>query len=521
MPRYNTMTIVDKMAYKIRPIRKVLVANRGEIALRIIRSCREQGIATAAVFSEADRRALHVREADEAYELGPPSASESYLHIERILDVAQKSGADAVHPGYGFLAENAAFAEACIQAGLRFIGPPPEAIRLMGDKTVARRMMQEAGVPVPPGTMEAIHKIEEAQLVAERIGYPVLIKAAAGGGGKGMRLVRRPEEFSSAFRAAQSEARSAFGDERVYVEKYLQEPRHIEFQILADAYGRVIHLFERECSIQRRHQKVIEEAPSVLLTPELRERMGQAAIRAAKACGYVNAGTVEFLVDAERNFYFMEMNTRLQVEHPVTEAIIGLDLVAEQIRIAEGHPLRWRQGDIRMHGHAIESRIYAEDPEQNFLPDTGTLVRYRPPAGPYVRVDDGVEEGDTITMYYDPMIAKLITWGCTREEAIERMERALRTYEIAGVRTTIPFCQFVMGHSAFREGIFSTHFVEKHFQPEMLRQDDEHFRMAAALAAAVYTTTRARSPGREASFNGQVCPSPWWMKRRGKPAPLL
>ena len=509
------------MTYEIRPIRKVLVANRGEIALRIIRSCQEQGIATVAVFSEADRRALHVREADEAYLLGGAEAAASYLHIERILAVAEESGADAIHPGYGFLAENPAFAEACIKAGLRFIGPPPEAIRAMGDKTLARQMMREAGVPIPPGTTEAVRDVEEAQAIAEHIGYPVLIKAAAGGGGKGMRLVFKPEEFPAAFRGAQSEARSAFGDERVYIEKYLQEPRHIEFQILADAYGHVVHLFERECSIQRRHQKVVEEAPSVLLTPELREQMGQAAIRAARACGYVNAGTVEFLVDADRQFYFMEMNTRLQVEHPVTEAITGIDLVAEQLRIAEGHPLRWQQDDLRMVGHAIESRIYAEDPEHQFLPDTGTLKRYRAPGGPFVRVDDGVEEGDTITMYYDPLIAKLITWGRTREEARLRMIRALNAYEIAGVRTTIPFCRFVMEHPAFQEGTFSTHFVQEHFQPEKLRITSKETFEAVALGAAV-GASRSRHR-REESFHvdRQACPNPWWMKRRHRPAPLL
>lgn len=466
------------------PIRKVLVANRGEIAVRVMRTCRERGIETVAVFSEPDRAALHVRMADEAYFLGPAPASASYLDAERILDAAAKSGADAVHPGYGFLSENADFAKACADAGVRFIGPSPEAIRSMGDKTRARSLMMKAGVPMAPGTPDAVETVEAAASAAQEIGYPVLIKAAAGGGGKGMRIVRDADSFSRAYEMARSEARSSFGDGRVFVEKFIEEPRHIEFQILADMHGHVLHLFERECSIQRRHQKVIEEAPSSILTPELRERMGQAAVAAASACGYVNAGTVEFLVDADQNFYFMEMNTRLQVEHPVTEWVTGLDLVAEQIRVAQGEPLGFDQTDVAIHGHAVECRVYAEDPENNFLPDPGRLIRHAAPSGPGVRVDAGVEEGGRVEIHYDPMISKLTAWGRTREEAIHRMVRALDEYSIAGVRTTIPFCRYVMTHDAFVSGAFSTRFVEKHFS-DGLGATSVGRAEAASIAAAI------------------------------------
>ncbi|GIV57990.1 MAG: acetyl-CoA carboxylase biotin carboxylase subunit [Rhodothermaceae bacterium] len=498
-----------------RPIQKVLIANRGEIAVRVIRTCRELGLATVAVFSEPDRTAPHVRLADEAYLLGPAPSAQSYLVQEKILEVARRSGADAVHPGYGFLSENADFAEACAAAGLVFIGPPPAAIRAMGDKTAARRLMEEAGVPMAPGTTDAIDDPDEAARIAEAIGYPVLIKAAAGGGGKGMRIVETPSEFHRTMEAARREAQAAFGDGRVFIEKYIVEPRHIEFQILADAHGNVVHLFERECSIQRRHQKVIEEAPSSVLTPEVRARMGEAAVQAARSCGYVNAGTVEFLVDRDLNFYFMEMNTRLQVEHPVTEWITGLDLVAEQIRIAEGAPLGYTQADLSIHGHAIECRVYAEDPENNFLPAPGPLHRHVPPSGFGVRVDAGVEQGGEVLIHYDPMIAKLTTWGRTREEAIRRMRRALDEYEVAGVRTTIPFCRFVMDHEAFCSGRFSTHFVAEHFDPKHLTPDDPALDAAAALAAVLYRAG-ASAPA-PAAVNG-VAPaeglSRWALRRR-------
>ena len=447
-----------------------------------MRTCRERGIATVAVYSEADRNALHVRGADEAVEIGPAPSAQSYLAAERVLDAARQSGADAIHPGYGFLSENAAFAQAVEDAGLVWIGPPPEAIRLMGDKTEARKLMQAAGVPMAPGTTDAIDDPSRAERVAGEIGYPVLVKAAAGGGGKGMRVVDRAEDFAGAFERARSEAQSAFGDGRVYVEKYLARPRHVEIQVLADAHGNTVHLFERECSVQRRHQKVIEEAPSAVLTPDLRAAMGRAAVQAARACDYVGAGTVEFLLDADLDFYFLEMNTRLQVEHPVTELVTGLDLVAEQIRIAEGEPLGYGQDDLSIWGHAVECRVYAEDVPAGFLPAPGPLLRHRPPAGPGVRVDAGVEEGDRVPVHYDPMISKLSTWGRTRAEAIARMDRALAEYDVAGVRTTIPFCRLVMRHPAFTSGQFDTGFVAEHFSPDALAPSEDAERLAAVAA---------------------------------------
>jgi propionyl-CoA carboxylase alpha chain len=498
------------------PIRKVLVANRGEIAVRVLRTCHECGIATVAVFSDPDRTAPHVRLADEAYRLGPAPASDSYLKMDAIIETARESGADAIHPGYGFLSENADFAAACADAGLTFIGPPPEAIRAMGDKTAARQLMKEAGVPMAPGTTDAIDDADRAADIADDIGYPVLIKAAAGGGGKGMRIVRDPTEFERAMRGARSEAESAFGDGRVFIEKYIEEPRHIEFQILADQHGNTIHLFERECSIQRRHQKVIEEAPSSVLTPEVRREMGEAAVRAAASCGYTNAGTVEFLVDKDLNYYFMEMNTRLQVEHPVTEWITGIDLVAEQLRVAEGRPLELTQDDLSMHGHAIECRVYAEDPANQFLPDPGRLLRHAAPSGLGVRVDAGVEQGGAVLIHYDPMISKLTTWGRTRDEAIRRMERALDEYEIAGVTTTIPFCAFAMGHEAFRSGQFSTHFVDQHFDPAVLAPESEEHDTMAALAATLYRATQQTDEApaiEQASANGHAM-SPWRQRRQ-------
>ncbi len=495
-----------------RPIRKLLVANRGEIAVRVIRTCRERGIPTVAVFSEADAGALHVRMADEAYPVGPAPSSESYLVGERILEVARRAGADAIHPGYGFLSENAGFAEACAEADVTFVGPPPAAIRAMGDKTEARKLMEQAGLPMAPGTVDAVASVAEAVEAAEGIGFPVLVKAAAGGGGKGMRAVHDPAEIERAVQQAQSEAESAFGDGRVYVEKLLVGPRHIEFQILADQHGNVVHLFERECSVQRRHQKVVEEAPSAVLTPELRAAMGEAAVEAARACGYVGAGTVEFLLDGDGSFYFLEMNTRLQVEHPVTEWITGLDLVAEQLRIAEGEPLGYTQADLVIHGHAVESRVYAEDVAAGFLPAPGPLLRHRPPAGFGVRVDAGVEEGDEIPIHYDPMVSKLTTWGPTRAEAIARMDRALAEYDVAGVETTIPFCRFVMQHPAFRAGDFDTGFVGEHFAPEDLHPEDPALERAAAVAAALFA--QAEKPRPTAPSGIGRAEASRWVRRR-------
>ena len=499
-----------------RKIRKVLVANRGEIAVRVIRTCQELELATVAVYSDPDRLAPHVRLADEAYRLGPAPASDSYLKMDAIIEVATESGADAIHPGYGFLSENADFATACAEAGLIFIGPPPDAIRAMGDKTAARQLMKEAGVPMAPGTTDAIDDADRAAAIAADIGYPVLIKAAAGGGGKGMRIVHDSGEFKRAMRGARSEAASAFGDGRVFVEKYIEEPRHIEFQILADEHGNTIHLFERECSIQRRHQKVIEEAPSSVLTPAVRQAMGEAAVRAAASCGYTNAGTVEFLVDKDLNYYFMEMNTRLQVEHPVTEWVTGIDLVAEQIRVAEGRPLDMEPGDLSMHGHAIECRVYAEDPANQFLPDPGPLHRHAAPSGFGVRVDAGVEQGGEVLIHYDPMISKLTTWGRTRDEAIRRMERALDEYEVAGVTTTIPFCAFAMRHEAFRSGQFSTHFVDDHFDPAALAPDGDGHDTMAALAATLYRATQQteEAPSIEQGATDGACMSPWRRRRQ-------
>jgi acetyl-CoA carboxylase, biotin carboxylase subunit len=467
-----------------RPIRTVLIANRGEIAVRIIRTCRERGIRTVAVYSDADRTMPHVLLADEAYRIGPPPSRESYLLTENILDVARRAGADAIHPGYGFLSERPEFAEAVSQAGFVFIGPPGSAIRAMGDKTAARSLMRRAGVPTVPGSEGPVATEAEAEVFCSSAGYPVLIKAAAGGGGKGMRVVQRREELAAALAQAQSEARSAFGDSRVYLEKYLEEPRHIEFQILADEHGNTIHLGERECSIQRRHQKIIEESPSVVVDEETRHRMGAVAVRAAQACGYVNAGTIEFLMDKTGAFYFLEMNTRLQVEHPVTELRTGLDLVAEQLHIAEGNTLGIGQDDVRMNGHAIECRICAEDPANNFLPSTGTIVHLAAAQGPGIREDRGVETGQEISVYYDSLISKVIAWGPTRSVAIDRMERTLREYAIAGVATNIPVCLFVLGHLAFRSGTFDTGFLPKYLRPEIVLPPEEHSHIAAAILAA-------------------------------------
>lgn len=465
-------------------IRSILVANRGEIAVRILRTCREMGIRTIAVYSDADRLMPHVLLADEAYRLGPPPARESYLRMDRILEIARSAGADAIHPGYGFLSENPDFAELVERAGVRFIGPPADAIRAMGDKTAARALMRKAGVPTVPGTDGPVSSIDEAEEFCASAGYPVLIKAAAGGGGKGMRVVHGRDQLRSALEQAQSEARSSFGDDRVYIERYLDQPRHIEFQVLADAYGRCIHLGERECSIQRRHQKVVEETPSVIVDAGLREQMGETAVRAARACGYVNAGTIEFLMDAGRHFYFLEMNTRLQVEHPVTELRTGLDLVREQISIAAGLPLAMRQEDVTFRGHAIECRICAEDPMNGFLPSTGTIRRLRPAQGPGIRDDRGIEAGAEVSVYYDPLIAKLIVWAPDRATAIERMTRALGEYEIIGVTTNIPVCTFVMQHPEFRDGRFDTGFLRRWTSVGPGRQSNDARLAAAALLSA-------------------------------------
>ncbi len=477
---------------------KVLIANRGEIAVRILRACRELGLSTVAVYSDVDRTALHVRYADEAYYLGPPPAQESYLNIERILDIAKKSGAQAIHPGYGFLAENAEFAQACQDEGLVFIGPSPASIAAMGDKMQARARMEAAGVPVVPGT-KATEDLRDEELIeaAHRIGFPVMIKAAAGGGGKGMRIVRTPEEMPSALQLARQEAKAAFGDDRVYLEKLIEGARHIEVQILADAFGQIIHLGERECSIQRRHQKLLEEAPSPFVDKDedLRRRLGEVAIRAARAVDYVNAGTVEFLMDKDKNFYFLEMNTRIQVEHPVTEAVTGIDIVKEQIRIARGRALRYSQKDIRMSGWAIEARINAEDPYNNFLPSTGKILYHSPPTGPGIRVDTGVFTGMEITPYYDPLIAKLIVWGENRAQAILRMRRALDEYKILGIKTNIPFHQRLLSQYRFLAGHFDTRFVEERFSME----EEDSLRELHPEIAALMATLVAHEEARQAA----------------------
>ena len=492
------------------PFGKVLIANRGEIAVRVIRACRELGIKTVAVFSEADRESLHVLLADEAVPIGPPPATESYLVIDKLIAAARATGAEAVHPGYGFLAENAKFAQACLDAGLTFIGPPPAAIRAMGDKMAARRVAIKMGVPVVPGTEQPVADDAEAARVAERVGYPVMVKAAMGGGGKGMRLVRAPGDLAGALRAARSEAGAAFGDAAVYIERYVEEPRHIEIQVLADAHGGVVYLGERECSIQRRHQKLVEESPSPFVTPEMRRRMGEAACRVAAAVGYVNAGTVEFLVDRERNFYFLEMNTRLQVEHPVTELVTGRDLVKDQLRIAAGEKLGFGQDDVALHGWAIECRINAEDPFASFIPSPGTVVGLRAPGGPWVRDDTGVYAGCTIPRFYDTLMAKLIVWGPDREAAIARMTRALGEYKVAGVQTTIPILERIIRHPDFVAGRLSTGFMERLLAADKPEGAGRH-RKIALIAAALTAYKRA---GRPASAVGSssgpaTTPSAW------------
>ncbi len=449
-------------------MKKILIANRGEIALRVMRTCKEMGIKTVAVYSEVDRNSPHVKYADEAVCIGPPASSQSYLDGNKIIEVCKSLQVDGIHPGYGFLSENASFASMVNAAGITFIGPSPQSMEIMGDKLSAKAAAKEYNIPMVPGTEGAIDDIEEAKKTAVEVGFPILIKASAGGGGKGMRIVERIEDFEEQMKLAVSEATSAFGNGAVFIERYVAGPRHIEIQVLGDTHGNIVHLFERECSVQRRHQKVIEEAPSSVLTPAIRNAMGACAVNVAKACNYVGAGTVEFLLDENLNFYFLEMNTRLQVEHPVTEQITGIDLVKEQIKIARGEKLSFTQNDLKINGHSIEVRIYAEDPKNNFLPDIGVLHTYKTPQGLGVRVDDGFEEGMQIPIYYDPMIAKLITFGKDRDEARLRMIRAIADYQISGVETTLPFCSYVMQHQAFISGNFDTHFVKHHYTPEKL-----------------------------------------------------
>jgi acetyl-CoA carboxylase biotin carboxylase subunit len=501
---------------------KILIANRGEIAVRLIRACRDLGVAPVAVYSEADRQALHVRLADEAYFIGEAPAAKSYLAGEKIIEAALKSGAEAIHPGYGFLSEREWFARAVREAGLKFIGPSPESIELMGDKTNARVAAVKAGAPIVPGSTEPLADEQMARKVAAEIGYPVMLKASAGGGGKGMRLVRSAEEIGAALSMASAEAQSAFGDPSVYIEKFIERPRHIEIQILADEYGAVIHLGERECSVQRRHQKVIEECPASFNDADLRERMGAAAVKIARAANYHSAGTIEFLVDAQRNFYFLEMNTRLQVEHPVTEMVTGVDIAREQIRIAAGERLAIKQEDVRWRGSALECRVYAEDPDQNFLPSPGRITRLRVPSGPGVRDDSGVYEGWEVPIYYDPMISKLVTYGATRCEAIAKMKRALGEYHVGGIRTTIPFFLSVLEDEEFTRGEIDTgyisRFLERRDATQAAQNDCDDSRVAAAIVAAINFTKRSKAKpaaapaeraskwklaGRMASLNGR------------------
>src|ERR1700674_2475401 len=495
--------------------KKILIANRGEIAVRILRACRELGIRSVAVFSDVDRKSLHVRLADEAYPIGPAPSRESYLCIDKLMDVARRAGCDAVHPGYGFLAENAALPRACTAAGLTFIGPPAEAMESLGSKTVGRQLARRVDVPTVPGTNDSIEKPAEAQALAHRMGSPVLLKAVAGGGAKGIRLVHSDAEFDSAFRDASSEAMNACGDARLYLEKYLDKPRHIEIQIFADSHGRVVSLGERECSVQRRHQKVIEEAPSPIVTPDLRKKMGDAAVRLARAGRYVNAGTVEFLVDANLNFYFLEVNTRLQVEHPVTEQVTGLDLVKLQIAIAAGHRLPFAWESITPRGHAMEVRLYAEDPDNNFFPSPGTIISRQVPGGPGIRLDDGVYEGWTVPNAYDPLLGKLIAWGNSREETIARLRRALDEYTITGIKTNAGLFRRILCEPDFLRGEIHTKWLDlllarkKHAAPEV----DSSAADAAAIAAALFQATLAEKSSSPNS-SAPIAPSRWKQEAR-------
>src|SRR5215472_4466697 len=495
--------------------KKILIANRGEIAVRILRACRELGIQTVAVYSDVDRASLHVRLADEAYHIGPAPSRESYLRIDKLMDVAKKSGCDAVHPGYGFLAENPALPRACVHAGLTFIGPSAEAMEAMGSKTAGKQLARRAEVPTVPGTSEPIENPEEARALAQNMGYPILLKAIAGGGGKGMRIVPNDARFASAWRDAASEAMNAFGDPRVFIEKYLVGPRHIEIQIFADVHGRCVSLGERECSVQRRHQKVVEEAPSPVVTPELRRRMGEAAVRLARAGGYTNAGTVEFLVDADLNYYFLEVNTRLQVEHPVTEQVTGLDLVKLQIAIAAGHRLPFAWESITPRGHAMEVRLYAEDPDNNFFPSPGKIIARYAPTGPGIRLDEGVYEGYTVPMEYDPLLSKLIAWGNSREETIARLRRALDEYTITGIRTNVSLFRRILGEPEFLGGEIHTKWLDELLarpRPPALapREGTEE---AAVIAAALWQALMGEKSGSGHSRE-QTSPSRWKMEGR-------
>ncbi|MGZ3663705.1 MAG: acetyl-CoA carboxylase biotin carboxylase subunit [Ktedonobacterales bacterium] len=494
-PGVQTTPRAQRSARDAFPFEKVLIANRGEIALRVVRACRDLGLTSVAVYSDADRNAPHVRMADEAIHLGPAPAGESYLNIGKILDAAKQSGAGAIHPGYGFLSENAEFADACALAGIIFVGPPGHVMRALGEKTAAKRIAVEAGVPIVPGYNSRLEDAAMAARIAEEIGYPVLLKAAAGGGGKGIRFVHRPEDMEAALRLAQSEARGAFGDDTVYMEKAVTPARHIEVQIFGDTHGHAVHLGERECSIQRRHQKLIEESPSVALDDELRERFTSAAVRLAEAAGYINAGTCEFLLGPDGNFYFLEVNTRLQVEHPVTEWRTGLDLVREQLRVAAGLPLSFTQDDVSFRGHAIEARITAEDPLNRFLPATGLIAALQDPSGPGVRLDSGIYAGMDIPLYYDSLLSKLICWGKDRDEALARLRRALDEYTIGGIRTTIPFHQWLLNHPRFQAGDFSTDFIAEEWQPdrvEALEQDNEGDGLSTEAVAALVATLVAQ-----------------------------
>ncbi|MBS1776659.1 MAG: acetyl-CoA carboxylase biotin carboxylase subunit [Bacteroidetes bacterium] len=466
-------------------MQKILVANRGEIAMRIMRTAKEMGIKTVAVYSEADRTMPFVRFADEAVCIGPAPSSQSYLRAEKILSAAKQTGADAIHPGYGFLSENASFSKACADAGIIFIGPSEYSINMMGSKIAAKQAAKKFGVPMVPGTEEPLSDVAEAKGIAAKIGFPILIKASAGGGGKGMRVVENMETLEEQMRMAKSEAMSAFGDDAVFIEKYVGSPRHIEIQLLGDQHGNYVYLFERECSIQRRHQKLVEEAPSSCLTPAIRSAMGESAVAVAKSCNYYGAGTVEFLVDENLNFYFLEMNTRLQVEHCVSEMITGIDLVREQINIARGEKLTFTQADLKINGHALELRVCAEDPLNNFLPDTGKLEMYLPPKGPGIRVDDGFEQGMDIPIFYDSMIAKLVAHAATREEAIERLCRAVDEYHIQGIKTTLSFGKWAVRSEPFRSGHFDTKFIEKHFKPEFLHEQNHEAEEVAAILSSV------------------------------------
>lgn len=497
--------------------RKILIANRGEIAVRVLRACRELGIQTVGVFSEVDRSALHVRLSDEAYPIGPAASRESYLRIDKLMDVAKKSGCDALHPGYGFLAENPALPRACADAGVTFIGPPAEAMENMGSKTAGKQLARRADVPTVPGSNDPIENPEEARSLARSMGYPVVLKAVAGGGGKGMRVVPNDAAFVGAWRDAASEALNAFGDPRVFLEKYLVGPRHIEIQVFADAHGRVVSLGERECSVQRRHQKVIEEAPSPVVTPEVRRKMGEAAVRLARAGGYVNAGTVEFLVDADLNFYFLEVNTRLQVEHPVTEQVTGLDLVKLQIAIAAGHRLPFAWESITPRGHAMEVRLYAEDPDNNFFPSPGKIIARHAPTGPGIRLDEGVYEGYTVPMEYDPLLSKLVAWGNSREETIARLRRALNEYTITGIRTNVSLFRRILGEPEFLRGEIHTKWLDELLarpHPPALppREGTEE---AAVIAAALWHTLQAEKPT-SGNQEAQAAPSRWKMEGRRK-----